>query len=68
MRTCFDNDGRDDMQTAQHHPTEIYASVTDAENEFVRKLIFSHPIHTMQKYLLPLAKITANVTERSRNG
>lgn len=37
------------MQTAQHHPSEIYASVTDAENEFVRKLIFSHPVHMMQK-------------------
>lgn len=49
MRTCFDNDGRDDMQTAQHHPSEIYASVTDAENEFVRKFIFSHPVHMMQK-------------------
>lgn len=43
MRTCFDNDGRDDMQTAEHHPTEIYASVTDAENVFVRKLIFFTP-------------------------
>lgn len=44
------------MQTAQHHPLKIYASVTDAENEFVRKLIFSHPFHMMQKYLLPLLR------------